>query len=411
MWLIKPDIETWGARLIWLSFFLPAQVQTSILIAWSIWIGIKSVKARSNFSLKTIAILFFLGLGYWFYLLWLPFTEQAEQHIIYAYLERKVSLVLLPIVIYLSYQLEIQTINKQLHWFVWGTGLKFIWANAWIIHKGLDHPAIFTHHVMYRDAFNEIAEIHPTYFGIYLVFSLAILVWRGKGIVGNRVWLSIIFQVALLIFLLMLSPKTPMLAALMIYGLAFFCLKSITIQRKIFIVAGFTLLFVVSWFSIPFFKDRILEVTEFATNKKLVQVESSMEIRSLIFKTDLELLKNHWLVGLGPAQLEAKLNTCFFMYSVYLKKSLGSYNTHNEFFNQWLCFGLGGIIYFLVFFVVHIKRALKHKDFLYLSFLIIFMVCCLTENVLSRQQGIIFFALIGSVFFLKEHRSTSQLVG
>ncbi len=199
-----------------------------------------------------------------------------------------------------------------------------------------------------------------------------------------------------------------MIAALVIYGLAFLTMNSIAMKQKIMLLVGFIFLFIVSWFSIPFFQDRMIEVTEFVHKKQEVRIESSMEVRSLIFKTDIELLKNHWLIGLGPAQLEAKLNTCFFIYSMYLKKSIGSYNTHNEWLNQWLCFGLAGIIYFISVFYFHAKRAIQQANFLYMSFLIIFIMSCFTENVLSRQHGIIFFTLVGALFFLKENKSSIQ---
>lgn len=411
MFVFKKEIDIWIARLIWVSFFLPAQIQTILIIAWSLWMVWKGFQNKVTISKQTVLVILGLGLGYWFYLAWLPFTDLIDRPILFSYLERKVSLVLLPLIVYLSYKTCHKSLYSEMSWFVWGCLAKFVLANIYIFQRGMLQPEIFQRHVLYRNSFNEIAQIHPTYFGIYIVFSLAILIWRGKEILKEQMWLLFVFQALLVIFLLVLSPKAPMLAALCIYVLALFCLHNLSFRHKVIICLGFIFLLITSWFTIPYLRDRVKEVSEFVQKEPNTQIGTSMEIRNLIFETDIQLLKEHWLVGLGPAQLEAKLNTAFLAYSIYLKKSIGSYNTHNELLNQWLCFGILGITYFFGLLFFHARKAIRQKNYLYISFIIIFFISCLTENVLSRQQGIIFFALISSVFFLKEHKSGIQLTG
>ena len=122
-------------------------------------------------------------------------------------------------------------------------------------------------------------------------------------------------------------------------------------------------------------------------------------MRRLIFQEDLSLLQKHWLLGLGPSQLQEQLNLFFYLSSFYAGQALGSYNTHNEYLNQWLSFGLIGAILFIFILFMHYRKAFTTKNTLYLFLLIILSVTFFTENILSRQHGVVFFSLFTSLFF------------
>ncbi|MBT8195752.1 MAG: hypothetical protein KJO64_04960, partial [Bacteroidia bacterium] len=54
---------------------------------------------------------------------------------------------------------------------------------------------------------------------------------------------------------------------------------------------------------------------------------------------------------------------------------------------------------FLMMLFLPLKMALRADEKLYVLFLILFMVSCLTENVLSRQHGMVFYAILNSMLF------------
>ncbi|QLH44502.1 MAG: hypothetical protein HWD58_02050 [Bacteroidota bacterium] len=56
------------------------------------------------------------------------------------------------------------------------------------------------------------------------------------------------------------------------------------------------------------------------------------------------LLKYHWLKGMGPGELQRNLDLSMLYQSSLAGQSLGSYNTHNEYLNYWLVFGIPGIV-------------------------------------------------------------------
>ncbi|MEM9024297.1 MAG: hypothetical protein AAGB22_11175, partial [Bacteroidota bacterium] len=90
------------------------------------------------------------------------------------------------------------------------------------------------------------------------------------------------------------------------------------------------------------------------------------------------------------------LNDCYeqFDTDIYRNKD---YNTHNQFFNFWLNAGLLAVVAFLLMLLVPMIQAYSDKQHLYFLFLVFFAICCLTENLLSRQVGVEFYALFNSL--------------
>jgi O-antigen ligase len=73
---------------------------------------------------------------------------------------------------------------------------------------------------------------------------------------------------------------------------------------------------------------------------------------------------------------------------------------HNQFLSFFVSFGILGFLYFLSLFVVPV--ALSRPDFLYLSFLLIAFVACLTEDTLETQAGATIFSFFYGLFASRE---------
>jgi O-antigen ligase len=74
-------------------------------------------------------------------------------------------------------------------------------------------------------------------------------------------------------------------------------------------------------------------------------------------------------------------------------------NAHNQYFEETLHNGIGGLLLFLISLLVPAYIALSRKDLIYLAFILIFSLCCITESMLTRQIGIIFYAFFNSLYF------------
>ena len=130
--------------------------------------------------------------------------------------------------------------------------------------------------------------------------------------------------------------------------------------------------------------------------------------RQMIWKTETDLLKQHWLTGVGPGRILHTLNERYFFYSVYHNLPVGYFDPHDQYISDWLSFGIVGILLLMATLIVHFVKALKAKNNLYLYLLVIFAVTFFTETALSRQKGIIFFAVFTSLFFFYSQRPANQ---
>ena len=68
-------------------------------------------------------------------------------------------------------------------------------------------------------------------------------------------------------------------------------------------------------------------------------------------------------------------------------------NQYIDFFIKYGIFGIFGFILFLFW-------GIRNNYILYKIFLLIFLISLLTENILDRQVGIVFFSYFNSIFFI-----------
>ena len=393
-------IVPWIYRLLFISFFLPMKWQTGMLIVFAVAVAMQFLFSQRNLHKNEFLVALLLGSGYLLYLVWLPMTPANSRTELFSLIERKFSLFILPLIFVLFSKLSSSSWKPHLSWFVGGALATALYGNAMILYEQVSTKSSFAlNHVAYRVAFERLTHIHPTYFGMYICFAIGILWIYGAYFFKHRLWLSIVIQLLLLIALLLLMPKAAILALCLLFAYAMLFLFKISRSKKIYLslllICGLCLFYI----AIPVAHQRIDEVFFFAENNSPDVINNSMNMRRLIFQEDLSLLQKHWLLGLGPSQLQEQLNLFFYLSSFYAGQALGSYNTHNEYLNQWLSFGLIGAILFIFILFIHYRKAFTTKNTLYLFLLIILSVTFFTENILSRQHGVVFFSLFTSLFF------------
>jgi hypothetical protein len=157
---------------------------------------------------------------------------------------------------------------------------------------------------------------------------------------------------------------------------------------------------VAAYLFIPFISQRINEMAGFSGAQQQGNVnENSILARKMIWNVDTDMLKQYWLTGMGPGKLLHNLNEQYLLISQRVGYDVGSYDPHNEYFYDWLCFGLAGITLLLTVLVAHVYTAVVSKNRLYLYLLLILLATFFTESVLARQQGVVFFGVFTSLMF------------
>ena len=84
-------------------------------------------------------------------------------------------------------------------------------------------------------------------------------------------------------------------------------------------------------------------------------------------------------------------------------------NMHNQYLEVLLRNGILGLIIFLLVFINLWKRLKKYNDFRYLSFLLLITISFMSESMLERQWGVVFFVFFSSAFIFA-HKDNQNLI-
>jgi len=398
-------IDIYAARLMMIGFFLPMKWQATSIILACIYFVTKALLQRSQVQLQQILWAVILGSGFLLYIGAIPLTPVADRSVLMLLVGRRMALLLVPIFFAIFIPRYGGVLLRELKFFVYGCIVTCIVANAAFIYQVYFtlHPVMTISHVAYRIFFEAFTGLHPTYISMYLAFAICILLC---GFVPLGKLSKFVLLYLLLIFLLALLAKSPLIAVLIIFVHYAYLHRQLLFRYKILIT---TLLAAVlaGCFFIPFIGQRAGEVLSFFGTKAPGQItDNSVYTRKLIWNTDIGLLKQYWQTGVGPARLLRMLDYRYLFYSISHNSATGYYDPHNEYLWEWLSFGIIGIIITVGLLVVHFIKAIKSKNHLYLYLLLILVITFSTESVLSRQQGILFYAVFTSMFFFYKNDSS-----
>ncbi|MBL7753327.1 MAG: O-antigen ligase family protein, partial [Chitinophagaceae bacterium] len=248
-------------------------------------------------------------------------------------------------------------------------------------------------HVSYRQAMEWAMQMHPTTFGVYTGMAITFLLEFGFQSPQKKIyWFS---YSLLTVMLILLFPKMPVFALFFVHLMfGFRQRKQLKRLRVVIPVLGVVaaLCFLLN---LHLVKDRI---NELLPGSSIVSAPNSVQVRQLIWQTDLALLKYHWLKGMGPGELQRNLDLSMLYQSSLAGQSLGSYNTHNEYLNYWLVFGIPGIVVLVGLIIFLAFKAFQSSRLSFQAFVILVSGVFLTENWLSVQHGVVFIAILGTLF-------------
>lgn len=393
---IYHSIQQAAVFLIIISFFLPIRVQTFIWIILLPLMGIVHLLHLPKIVISKnewLALLLITSLYTIYLISFFLYTSQTHS-VLYSFLERKITLLIIPCWIFIFKDLCVIYFNTILKIFVFSNlvaGIVYITSTYFAIHNQVP-----LQHETFRNTFENISGFHPTYFGIYTCFSATVLYILPLTL--NRLQ-NIFFQVLLATFLIILSPKICLLFYLtlsmyMVYKIPY------KFQYKLYIVFTAVAITYILFYGFNMFHYRMSEWQILFHHSHDSILNNSVSFRKIIYHIDFNLLKSHGLIGLGPDGLEQQLIVAYYHLSILKGVYIGTYNTHNEFINYWLCFGIIGLVLIIAVFILHYYNAIKYKNTLYFFLITLCMFVFLTENILSRQHGITFFAFFLPLFFV-----------
>ncbi|WP_091406446.1 O-antigen ligase family protein [Aquimarina amphilecti] len=248
-------------------------------------------------------------------------------------------------------------------------------------------------------------DLHPTYVCLWFAFSIFFLIKdiknHNKKVIKTLYILSIIIFYA---FVILLAARTVFIAINLNFLLLLFLLKNKGgIIKKIKYLVIYSIIIIVAFITIKRFgiiEYRFFDEVRISNLKEPKgRKPTSLSLRYGIYNCDYQIFKNNLLTGVGVGDVQGKLNECYKNYrtSAFKKRKLDS---HNYFFYLSLSGGIFCLLLFLYMYGKNVFISIKTQDYLYFSFLVLIFICCLTENVLNRVHGNLFFSLFNSVFIL-----------
>lgn len=251
-----------------------------------------------------------------------------------------------------------------------------------------------------RSFCNDTTNSHPTYQAIWTVFAMALLYFNRKALKSKLLKFSGSIAVLIMIgWLLLLSSRMPIIAgiiATMLLGVK----KSI--KLKLTVASVFSVVGVIIYLSVPNINSRVNEI--FESSKNLISPESkardfgSTNVRLGIYNCVLDLHQNKPVIGYGIGGIQEALTHCLTTKvnpKVYKWKT---YNTHNQYFYFLLATGYLGLAVFLFWIFYLFKFAINKKLRIFSFFFLFILLCLLTENVLARNDGVLFFGFFSGLF-------------
>lgn len=258
--------------------------------------------------------------------------------------------------------------------------------------------------------------IDRPYFGLYIFFCVFLLVY--KVIQAHNFFfraLYIVIIIYLVFFCFMLLTKIALIGffVAILASTVFYLLLLGKLNSLLAVMCGLVAFLIVF---ITFSNPRLAAVAMKIVNFQPLDLSNgqwvyylSINMRMTIWDCSWQLLiqDQNWLTGCGldhQKLLTLCNNLNWSKYNVNTFDGIDEtflardFNAHNEYLSTWLDIGLAGLVGFLVCLVWSFRVAYTKSNILHIAFIIFFSICCLTESLLTRQKGIVFFAMFNSLF-------------
>ena len=238
-------------------------------------------------------------------------------------------------------------------------------------------------------------NIHPIYISIHsalaIIFSAFLLFKKQKT--SSLISLFLI-DVGLLSFILLYAKKGPIIALILVLSLLVLSQKNKNITRP-YLMGVFTFILLIA--TIPKTREKFYEII--AIENLQEGKASSTNIRYSIYTKSLEVIEEAPILGYGIGDYNEKLFEAYYESENFILQE-GKYNSHNQILSFLLIGGIVLIIVFAGYLTLNFLYAIRLNNRLFIAVLLFYFLNMLTENILEREDGVIFFALFLNLFSL-----------
>lgn len=337
--------------------------------------------------------LFSIGL-YTIYLVGLTYTGDINDGL--RDVETKMTLVLFPLIFFTSPSLKSNQKELAMLFFVGGcfVAIGIGVAVLWYYTKYLG---------IYLNAkFSNQIGIHSSYFCTYLglgvFFLVQQLLTKKKEVLSLKIKLLygvliFIFMVAILnLYARMGTYVLTFLGGVFYLGYKFqqrhFAKGILQTLIALSLLLGLTKL-------IPAANQALFEAVDIPS--VTVEKEAPSDVRLNIWKASLMTFNKQLLFGHGTGDVHVELLKSY-KKNQFAEGVSSNFNPHNQYLQTGIALGLLGLFFLIGTFLVAMRFAWQGQHYIYLFFVLLFAMCCLTESMLEMEKGVLFFTFFNSFF-------------
>ncbi len=247
-----------------------------------------------------------------------------------------------------------------------------------------------------------IVSIHSPYFGLLAVFSL---ISSARLMFLNNISANRFFKGMLMLYL---SFSLYEISAFMsIFLLFLFFIVHIIIIVKTRKKKDYLLLIfmTIALFSITFsFEDSSYEQrgAETIFNRLTTIINKGDEVRKENWESVMLTIKDHIIIGVGS---DGGLKFLQQYRNINSEPFINKHNAHNQYLEIFLRYGIIGLSIYLLLVFKLIKQAFLSKNYFFRWFMVIFLLSSITESLLQRQIGIVFFTFFSTLFLVYKDKN------
>ncbi len=322
--------------------------------------------------------------------------------------ESKLSLLLIPMVIF-DLKFTYSKIIRLLRFYVYSLAI----CSVLLIANSAIHYLKEGSLLVYHDFVSPLG-FHAIFYSYYIFLALLVSAYffQKEIVKGKEKLLLSISLVFLLSGLIAAASKNVLVVSvlLIVAGFAQQLLKNrLSFKKLAFSILGAAiLLFGASQIGVV--NDRVSELTELSgmENYHRIKQGDSLMYYDIDFFNGTSLRITFWdlvinkvvdddkvFSGLTPGDRRQIMNGVYQQFG--LIPYYENYNIHNQFIQVFAELGLFAFLLYLLLHIQLIRTALRHKNYLLLFFIIGLIIFQLTESLIERNHGIVFFCFFLSL--------------
>jgi len=349
-------------------------------------------------------LMFYAIVGFFaMHLVCLVYTDDLVNGL--SHIEMKLSMLAFPLIFaFADNKFDKKKIEKVLLFYAISMCLVSLTSLGYAFYRYLYHQHIYKQNIFffYYSDLVQPFDFSPSYYSMYVSFAalvLLIFILTNYAVLKPSQRALLVLAIVFLTgFNVLMSARMPLIAFFLLFG--FILIKRIRVRSMT--GYGVLILSVVCLFS--FLALNKYTIRRIFTMDKLTytidnpdfKAWNAVTIRVAIWKTNSRLIADNWLFGVGRGDADKKILEAY-KENRYFYALNERYNLHNQYLQTMLSVGLIGLIFLLMIGWLGLNLAFREGNWYLIAFLILVLLCFITEAVLARLKGVLFFSFFVSL--------------